>query len=102
MIHGYHSSMNEVPGKKGDDVLSKLRNVISSLVSQERYQDALEVNQWINDWKERDEMTPEDTAREVYLIARVHGVSSAEKYFMKLSDAMKDERTYSALLKVKP
>lgn len=43
-------------------------------------------------------MTPEDTAREVYLIARVHGVSSAEKYFMKLSDAMKDERTYSALL----
>lgn len=58
----------------------------------------LQVHQRINKWKESDKMTPEDTARQLYLIARVHGVPSAEKYFLKLPDAMKDNRTYNALL----
>lgn len=43
-------------------------------------------------------MTTSDTAIQLDLIAKVHGISSAEEYFLKLPDALKDKRIFGALL----
>ncbi|KAL3516828.1 hypothetical protein ACH5RR_023730 [Cinchona calisaya] len=76
----------------------ELSRVIKELRKFKRYKAALEVYEWINNRAERFRVTTSDTAIQLDLIAKVHGISSAEEYFLKLPDALKDKRTYGALL----
>ncbi|GAU20236.1 hypothetical protein TSUD_353000 [Trifolium subterraneum] len=57
-----------------------------------------EVYEWMNNRPERFRISESDIAIQLDLIAKVHGVSSAEEYFLNLTDNFKDKRTYSALL----
>ncbi|KAL0380048.1 UNVERIFIED_CONTAM: Pentatricopeptide repeat-containing protein [Sesamum angustifolium] len=95
---GSASVLNEVEneGKR----LSKweLCRVVKELRKFRRYRFALEVYEWMNNRAEIYRITTSDTAIQLDLIAKVHGISSAEKYFMKLPDALKDKRIYGSLL----
>ena len=50
--------------------------------------------------RDRFPLSSSDMAIQLDLIAKVHGVSHAEKYFEDLPDTMKDKRTYGSLLNV--
>ncbi|KAL6498862.1 hypothetical protein OROHE_026462 [Orobanche hederae] len=76
-------------------VLSK---VVKELRMFRRYKFALEVYEWMNNRPEMFRITPSDTAIQLDLIAKVHGISSAEQYFLKLPDTLKDKRIYGSLL----
>ncbi|KAL6494142.1 hypothetical protein OROGR_032051 [Orobanche gracilis] len=76
-------------------VLSK---VVKELRKFRRYKFALEVYEWMNSRPERFRITTSDTAIQLDLIAKVHGISSAEQYFVKLPDTLKDKRIYGSLL----
>lgn len=52
----------------------------------------------MNNRGERFRLSTSDAAIQLDLIAKVRGVSSAEGYFMKLPDSLKDRRIYGALL----
>ncbi|KAK2991564.1 hypothetical protein RJ640_021936 [Escallonia rubra] len=52
----------------------------------------------MNNRGERFRISTSDTAIQLDLVSKVHGVSSAEDYFQKLPDALKDKRIYGALL----
>lgn len=52
----------------------------------------------MNNRAERYRITTSDTAIQLDLIAKVHGISSAEQYFLKLPDALKDKRIFGSLL----
>jgi len=58
----------------------------------------LQVYDWINNRPERFRISASDVAIQLDLIARVHGVSSAEGFFLNLTNDLKDKRTYGALL----
>ncbi|KAK3015311.1 hypothetical protein RJ639_006013 [Escallonia herrerae] len=58
----------------------------------------VQVYEWMNNRGERFRISTSDTAIQLDLVAKVHGVSSAEDYFQKLPDALKDKRVYGALL----
>lgn len=58
----------------------------------------LQVYDWVNNRAERFRITTSDTAIQLDLISKVHGVSSAEQYFNKLPDGLKDKRIYGSLL----
>ncbi|XP_073123191.1 pentatricopeptide repeat-containing protein At1g02150-like isoform X2 [Henckelia pumila] len=59
-----------------------------------------EVLEWMNDRAEKYRIGSSETAMQLDLIAKVHGASSAEQYFLNLPDALKDKRVYGALLNV--
>ncbi|KAK4410901.1 Pentatricopeptide repeat-containing protein [Sesamum angolense] len=59
---------------------------------------SVKVYEWMNNRAEIYRITTSDTAIQLDLIAKVHGISSAEKHFMKLPDALKDKRIYGSLL----
>ncbi|EPS66397.1 hypothetical protein M569_08380, partial [Genlisea aurea] len=65
-----------------------------------RYKFALEVFDWMNNRPERFRITTSDTAIRLDLIAKVHGIPSAESYFSRLTDELKDKRIYGSLLNV--
>jgi hypothetical protein len=48
--------------------------------------------------RDRFPLSSSDMAIQLDLIAKVRGVSHAEKYFDELPDAMKDKQTYGSLL----
>jgi pentatricopeptide repeat protein len=58
----------------------------------------LQVYDWMNNRPERFRISASDVAIQLDLIARVHGVSSAEGFFLNLTNDLKDKRTYGALL----
>ncbi|GER43222.1 pentatricopeptide repeat-containing family protein [Striga asiatica] len=58
----------------------------------------LRVCEWMNNRSERFRVTTRETTIHLDLIAKVQGVSSAEQYFKKLPDALKDKRVYASLL----
>ena len=60
----------------------------------------LQVYDWMNRRPERFRISSSDTAIQLDLIAKVHGVSSAEDFFLRLTDKLKNKRTYGALLNV--
>ncbi|CAI9769377.1 unnamed protein product [Fraxinus pennsylvanica] len=95
---GSASVLNQMEneGKK----LSKweLCKVVKDLRKFRRFKHALEVYDWMNNRGEKYRMTTSDTAIQLDLIAKVHGISSAEEYFLKLPDALKDKRIFGALL----
>jgi hypothetical protein len=54
----------------------------------------LQVYEWMNNRPERIRISASDVAIQLDLIAKVHGVSSAEGYFLNLTNNLKDKRTY--------
>ncbi|KAG8363456.1 hypothetical protein BUALT_Bualt19G0024400 [Buddleja alternifolia] len=95
---GSASVLNEVENE--GKMLSKweLCRVVKELRKFKRFKYALEVYEWMNNRPERYRITTSDTAIQLDLIAKVHGISSAEQYFSKLPDALKDKRIYGSLL----
>lgn len=59
-----------------------------------------QVYDWMNNRPERFRISASDAAIQLDLVAKVRGVSSAEGYFLNLTDEFKDKRTYGALLNV--
>ncbi|KAL1308652.1 hypothetical protein HN51_050645 [Arachis hypogaea] len=78
----------------------ELCRVIKELRKYKRYKRALEVYGWMNNKPERFSVSSSDAAIQLDLISKVHGVSSAEEYFLSLADKLTDRRTYGALLNV--
>lgn len=76
----------------------ELCRVVKELRKYRRYKLALEVYEWMNNREERFRLSTSDAAIQLDLIAKVRGISSAEVYFMKLPDNLKDKRLYGALL----
>ena len=58
----------------------------------------LQVCDWMNNRPDRFKISASDAVIQLDLIARVHRVSSAEGFFLNLTDDLKDKRTYGALL----
>ena len=52
----------------------------------------------MNDRGERFRVSASDAAIQLDLVGKVHGVSGAEEYFLKLPDHLNDRRIYGALL----
>ncbi|KAE8676799.1 hypothetical protein F3Y22_tig00111582pilonHSYRG01210 [Hibiscus syriacus] len=86
--------------EKGGSKFTKweLYRVVKELRKYRRYKQALEVYEWMNIRSERFRFSASDAAIELDLISKVHGVSSAEDYFLQLPDTLKDKRIYGALL----
>ena len=62
------------------------------------FSNILQVYEWMNNRGERFRLSSSDAAIQLDLVAKVCGVSSAEDYFLRLPDALKDNRVYGALL----
>ncbi|KAF7845027.1 pentatricopeptide repeat-containing protein [Senna tora] len=76
----------------------ELCRVVKELRKYKRHDRALEVYDWMNNRGERFRLSASDAAIQLDLVAKVRGVSSAEEYFLRLADKLKDRRTYGALL----
>ncbi|PON58831.1 Tetratricopeptide-like helical domain containing protein [Parasponia andersonii] len=76
----------------------ELCRVIKELRKFKRFERALEVYYWMNNRGERFRLSSSDAAIQLDLIAKVHGISAAENFFLSLSDSSKDKRIYGALL----
>lgn len=72
--------------------------VIKQLRKFKHFKRALEVFEWMTDQEDRFIVSSSDTAVQLDLVAKVHGISGAEDYFLKLPDTVKDKRIYGALL----
>ncbi|XXG78017.1 hypothetical protein AAC387_Pa08g2049 [Persea americana] len=75
-----------------------LCRVVKELRKYRRFKPALEIYEWMSSQGERFRLNTSDTAIQLDLISKVHGVSSAEEYFSMIPDALKDKRTHGALL----
>lgn len=58
----------------------------------------LQLYDWMNNRGERFRLSASDAAIQLDLIAKVHGVASAEDFFLNLPDTLKDRRVYGSLL----
>uniref|UniRef100_A0A6N2NKL7 Pentacotripeptide-repeat region of PRORP domain-containing protein n=1 Tax=Salix viminalis TaxID=40686 RepID=A0A6N2NKL7_SALVM len=76
----------------------ELCRVVKELRKYKRYQQALEVYDWMKNRQERFRLSPSDAAIQLDLIAKVRGVSTAEDFFTSLPSTFKDRRVYGALL----
>ncbi|KAJ6675632.1 hypothetical protein OIU85_011756 [Salix viminalis] len=76
----------------------ELCRVVKELRKYKRYQQALEVYDWMKNRQERFRLSPSDAAIQLDLIAKVRGVSTAEDFFISLPSTFKDRRVYGALL----
>lgn len=76
----------------------ELCRIVRELRKFKRFKLALEVYEWMNNRIERFRLSSSDTAIQLDLIAKVRGVSSAEDYFIRLPDTLKDKRIFGALL----
>ncbi|XP_019449936.1 PREDICTED: pentatricopeptide repeat-containing protein At1g02150 [Lupinus angustifolius] len=77
-----------------------LSRVVKELRKYKRHQRALEVYDWMNNRPERFRVSSSDAAIQLDLIAKVRGVSSAEEFFERLTNKLKDRRTHGSLLNV--
>ncbi|KAL1809207.1 hypothetical protein ACET3Z_026197 [Daucus carota] len=103
-------SLMENPEKGAASILNQCENegkrftkwelcrIVKELRKFRRFKLALEVYEWMNVRAERFRISTSDTAIQLDLISKVHGISDAEDYFMKLPDSLKDKRIYGALL----
>ncbi|KAH9315700.1 hypothetical protein KI387_024327, partial [Taxus chinensis] len=94
---------------KADSVLEKwlndgnelterdVQSIVRSLRQHRKYCKALEVSEWMQNYK-KFEFTAGDYAIQLDLIAKVYGVSRAEKHFSDLPAFAKNESTYCTLL----
>ncbi|KAK2405896.1 Tetratricopeptide repeat (TPR) superfamily protein [Trifolium repens] len=76
----------------------ELCRIVKELRKYRRHDKALQVCEWMNNRPERFRISASDAAIQLDLIARVQGISSAERYFLNLTNDLKDKRTYGALL----
>ncbi|KAK6918671.1 Pentatricopeptide repeat [Dillenia turbinata] len=76
----------------------ELSRIVKELRKFRRFKAALEVYEWMNDRGERFRLSASDAAIQLDLIAKVHGIASAEDFFLRLPDTLKDKRIYGALL----
>ncbi|KAL5795086.1 hypothetical protein ACOSP7_003680 [Xanthoceras sorbifolium] len=76
----------------------ELCRVVKELRKYRRYKQALEVYEWMNNRGERFRLSASDAAIQLDLVAKVCGVISAEEFFLRLPDTLKDRRVYGALL----
>lgn len=76
----------------------ELCRVVKELRKYKRYKQSLEVYDWMNNRPERFRLSASDAAIQLDLIAKTHGVSSAEEFFLGLPDNFKDMRIYGALM----
>nr|XP_027061171.1 pentatricopeptide repeat-containing protein At2g20710, mitochondrial-like isoform X1 [Coffea arabica] len=77
--------------------LDNVRIIIKSFRSYKRYSYALRVSEWINSIQ-HSKLKPADAAVHLDLIAKVHGLEQAEKYFERLPDNLRVIQTHGALL----
>ncbi|THU73489.1 hypothetical protein C4D60_Mb04t23380 [Musa balbisiana] len=77
--------------------LVELHHLIRELRKRRRYQQALEVSEWMKG-KQNIQFMSSDHAVHLDLIGQVHGLSSAESYFNNMRENDKNEKTYGALL----
>ncbi|GMH17198.1 hypothetical protein Nepgr_019039 [Nepenthes gracilis] len=95
---GAASVMNQIE-KEGKKITKwELCRVVRELRKYKKYQLALEVYEWMNNRIERFRLFNSDIAIQLDLVAKVRGISSAEDYFLRLPDSVKDKRIYGALL----
>ncbi|MED6206897.1 hypothetical protein PIB30_030898 [Stylosanthes scabra] len=76
---------------------SELQFFIKQLRAHRRFNQALQVSEWMSD-ERKHHLTSGDTAIHLDLIAKVHGLDPAEKYFNSISDSVKNFKVYGALL----
>ncbi|GER49394.1 pentatricopeptide repeat-containing family protein [Striga asiatica] len=76
----------------------ELSKVVKELRKHKRLKLALEIYEWMNNRPHRFTTTSSDAAIQLDLIAKVHGVSSAEQYFKKIPSASMDNKIYGSLL----
>ncbi|KAK0581277.1 hypothetical protein LWI29_011988 [Acer saccharum] len=76
----------------------ELCRVVKELRKYRRYKQALEVYEWMNNRGERYRLSASDAAIQLDLVGKVCGVISAEEFFLRLPDSLKDKRVYGALL----
>lgn len=76
---------------------SELQRIVKQLRKYRRYKHALEVSEWIAS-RRNYQLAPSDCAIRLDLIAKVHGIVSAEKFFERLPDEAKNKLTLGALL----
>lgn len=75
----------------------QLNRIVRELRKNKRYKHALEICEWMN-IEDDIKLQPGDYAVHLDLIAKVRGLSSAEKYFEDLPDRLKGQPTCTALL----
>ncbi|KAA0049070.1 hypothetical protein IC582_012379 [Cucumis melo] len=76
----------------------ELSRVVKELRKYKRFERALEIYDWMSNREERFRLTTSDAAIQLDLISKVRGIKSAEDYFLRLPDNLKDRRIYGALL----
>ncbi|MED6172534.1 hypothetical protein PIB30_050950 [Stylosanthes scabra] len=76
---------------------SELQFFIRQLRAHRRFNHALQVSEWMSN-ERKHHLTSGDISIRLDLIAKVHGLDPAEKYFNSISDSVKDFKVYSALL----
>ncbi|KAH9627481.1 hypothetical protein KSS87_006172, partial [Heliosperma pusillum] len=76
----------------------ELCRIVKELRKFGKFKLALEVYKWMNNRIERFRISSSDAAIQLDLIAKVHGIPSAEDYFTRVPEKMKDMRLYGALL----
>lgn len=76
----------------------ELSRVVKELRKYKRFERALEIYDWMSNREERFRLTTSDAAIQLDLISKVRGITSAEDYFLRLPDNLKDRRIYGALL----
>ncbi|WCJ34108.1 Tetratricopeptide repeat (TPR)-like superfamily protein [Euphorbia peplus] len=74
-----------------------LKDIIRELRSYRRYGHALEVSMWMTD-KQHYLLTPSDVAIRLFLVSKAQGIEQVEKHFDNISEKMKDQDVYTALL----
>ncbi|KAI4356602.1 hypothetical protein L6164_000613 [Bauhinia variegata] len=95
---GSSSVLNQWENKGQSLTKWMLCRVIKELRKYKRHDRALEVYEWMSNRGERFRLSASDAAIQLDLVAKVRGVSSAEEYFLSLTDKIKDRRAYGALL----
>ncbi|CAJ2664958.1 unnamed protein product [Trifolium pratense] len=78
----------------------ELCRIVKELRKYRKHHSALQVYEWMNNRPERFMISSSDAAIQLDLIAKAHGVSSAEGFFLNLTNNLKDRRTCCALLNV--
>ncbi|XWS76415.1 hypothetical protein CRYUN_Cryun01aG0174200 [Craigia yunnanensis] len=75
----------------------ELNRVVRELRKLKRYKHAIEICEWMR-LQQDIKLLPGDYAIHLDLIAKVHGLASADKFFEDLPDKMRDQATCTALL----
>ncbi|CAM8884675.1 unnamed protein product [Rhodiola kirilowii] len=76
----------------------KLQSLVGTMKRLNRWDHALQICQWMTD-RRYYVLTPKDVGDRLELLARVHGIELAEKYFENLKDNLRTDVVYGAMLR---